>query len=326
MKLKTLFWEKIVNWIRHLYYSIPFGMKGAEDMIMLPKMTSYSNDVSIQEHVEDKKLGEDLLKGEITQEVIEFRYQTYKVYKEATKRNSKIKKSSALKFSQQNKEYGLNVHESLADNNSLTNTKRTLNIVYKDIPKFRLDKLCTHFDVICHKNGNKEIVLHFEKQYDVTQIQTRVFTSEIKALIKTMKNNLINDAIFKNHEIFSNIKTISFTTDNAIGEEDLMQFILSGVQGVSLRETKYEYIIVYSVLEVLKSDLTAKFYSKEAQDMYDTVEQKKRAVRAEKRALNAKCYECGALVNEYDAAITEREYGHPLCISCLEKKILSDMG
>lgn len=333
MKFNYFPFKNIINWVKHIYYALPFGMRGAEDVIMLPKTTASSNDISIQEYVQTSHLGEDLLKGEITQEVVEFRYQTYKVYREASKYvyqggafnkiKSKIDKEK-IKLSQKNKMIGVNITDSFDENKSLDDVKYALEIEYKDIPKFRIDRLCTEFDVEKKNNGEVFITLHFEKQYDVSQIQTRVFTSELKKIIADMGDQQIKDKIFKNHEIFFGISSISFITNQAKGEEDLMRYVLQGLQGVVLRETKYEYEIVYSVESLDIIDLTAKFYSKEAQDRYDITAPKKRVVRAEKARLNT-CGVCGArIANDYDAAITEEIYGVPLCISCLEKKILSD--
>lgn len=331
MDFKKNYLSCCFNWLKHMYYALPFGLKGAEDEIMLSKVTSISDASTIQEHVQESNLGADLLKGEITQEVIEFRYQTYKVYKESNKYKTqggitkKVKEQrNNGKLIQTNKESCINILDSFSDNKSLTDNSYTLLIDYIDIPKFRLDKLCTFFEVINNDNENV-IKLHFEKQYDVSQITTRVFTSELKNLVQNMKNNNNIDKIFSTHEFFANIKNIKFITHQAYGEDDLMEYNLVGIQGVGLIDTKYEYIITYDVDKIEKIDLTAQFYSKEAQDKYDIGAEKKMAIRGEKGALN-KCSVCGSDVNIYDASITEDMYGEILCVNCLNKKILSERG
>ena len=72
-------WNKIYSF----FYSIPFGMKAAEDEVMLSKVDASSVDTGIHQQISQQRVGQDLLKGEVTQEVEELRYRDYKVYRES---------------------------------------------------------------------------------------------------------------------------------------------------------------------------------------------------------------------------------------------------
>jgi hypothetical protein len=85
--------NKVINRLKSLFYSLPFGLKAADSEIMGANSTGEVDDTVIQQQVNDKRVAKHLLKGEITQEVEELRYRTYKVDKESNKYNSKKKHS-----------------------------------------------------------------------------------------------------------------------------------------------------------------------------------------------------------------------------------------
>ena len=74
--------SKIKKYFLNLWYGLPFGMKAADTEIMGSKQVD-DNGVTIQQEVSDQRVAKHLLKGEVTQEVEELRYRTYKVSNEA---------------------------------------------------------------------------------------------------------------------------------------------------------------------------------------------------------------------------------------------------
>ena len=70
--------KKIKRCILRLLRALPFGLQGAEREIMGSSNTGEDGTVITQE-VSDERVSKHLLKGEVTQEVEELRYRTYKV-------------------------------------------------------------------------------------------------------------------------------------------------------------------------------------------------------------------------------------------------------
>jgi hypothetical protein len=105
--------NKIINKLKSLFYSLPFGLKAADSEIMGADSTGVINDTVVQQQANDKRVAKHLLKGEITQEVEELRYRTYKIDKESNKydyvghgvavKKDEKKPNNIIRFSQENK-------------------------------------------------------------------------------------------------------------------------------------------------------------------------------------------------------------------------------
>ena len=70
--------NKIKKYLLNLWYGLPFGLKAADTEIM-GSNNNGSDGSSIHQEVSDERVAKHLLKGEVTQEVEELRYRTYKV-------------------------------------------------------------------------------------------------------------------------------------------------------------------------------------------------------------------------------------------------------
>lgn len=80
--MKPLF-KKIKENLQVFFYNLIYGMKNTEDVIFHQTGISGDNGTSIVKEVENQRVSKDLLKGEVTQQVEELRYRTYKVDKES---------------------------------------------------------------------------------------------------------------------------------------------------------------------------------------------------------------------------------------------------
>ena len=113
---------KVTDKIKGIACAVPFAMKAGDEIL-----TSSSKDVdggtSIEQHVEQKSVWQDLLKGELTQEVEELRYETFRAEEESNnyqyigngvalkkKGDSNLKRK---KFVQYNYDEEYSVHETL---------------------------------------------------------------------------------------------------------------------------------------------------------------------------------------------------------------------
>ena len=76
--------NKIKKVLLNLWYGLPFGLKAAGDEIMGGGEADQAG-TEINQQVTDKRVAKHLLKGEVTQEVEELRYRTYKVANDSEK-------------------------------------------------------------------------------------------------------------------------------------------------------------------------------------------------------------------------------------------------
>ena len=126
--------NRIIEKIKSIFYSLPFGLKAADTEIMGSSISGDGNDTVINQQVNDNRVAKHLLKGEITQEVEELRYRTSKVERETDKyeyigNGMAVKKeeknsNDIIKFSQENK---------LICDDVLTELKRVMRMGLKTI-------------------------------------------------------------------------------------------------------------------------------------------------------------------------------------------------
>ena len=101
--MKYLF-RKIKKNLKIFFYSLFYGMKSTEDIVFHQNGLDGNSGTSIIKQVQDKRVSKALLKGEITQEVQELRYRTYKVDKES-KTYEYYSPTLALKNDKQNNKF-----------------------------------------------------------------------------------------------------------------------------------------------------------------------------------------------------------------------------
>ena len=61
--------KKIKRYFYNFLYSLPFGMKAADDEIFTQKISSNSDNIGIHQVIQQNSLAKDLRKGEVTQQV-----------------------------------------------------------------------------------------------------------------------------------------------------------------------------------------------------------------------------------------------------------------
>ena len=150
---------RVLDKIKGFFMAIPFGMKAGDD-ILTTSNTDVDGGDSIHQQVEHKIIWNDLLKGELTQEVEELRYETFKseemsneyqyigngqaVKKEGTKKSVLNKRK---KFFQYNTDQEYGIMESLEMLNNKDDRlkddwkkRKIFKITYNNnVVKFRLE-------------------------------------------------------------------------------------------------------------------------------------------------------------------------------------------
>lgn len=318
--------NKFKRFIYNILYSLPFGMKAADDEIFAQKASSNSDNVGIHQVVQQNSLSRDLRKGEVTQQVEELRYRTYAVEREsnkyeylgdgvAVKKDVKEFNINNFHIIQENKLYCKSINDEMkrVDTKEYSEDNFTLTIVYDSIPKFKLEKFCTYFelDVDEYKASFIMRFLNIPTKGDISSY------SFIKELEYFSKN------ISKEHD-FKNINLIDFVTYKCIGDEDCVRYTLNDVSldSIIYSSDNKECVLTYNVRYYNREDLTSKFYSKTMDEKYKNKTKKEMTLDFSQQERVKYCSVCNKPMSVYDGDITEETYGYPICKECLEKTLL----
>ena len=252
-----------------IFFTLLFkGLKNANDIAFTGnKDTDVGNGSSIEQQKEVQSVYKDMLKGEITQEVIELRHEMYfaerasKKYKytgngRAAKMNDIIKYNGNLETSdgldisivQENKEdvgslldyeiYNIGNEVALGEKSQgdLSKSKQkkfTINIKRDFLAKFNIEQY-TEKIVIKQLNDDESIIDIYVYQY------MKQFNNIHKLFLKQIEQIYTGD--IRNDIIEFN--SISFITNNAYGAEDLLEYEFNNIQ--------FENIIRFNEFYVLR--------------------------------------------------------------------------
>ena len=327
--------NKVKKYLLNLWYGLPFGMKAAGNEI-LGAGTSDGNDVTISQEVKDQRVGKHLLKGEVTQEVEELRYRTYKVAGEAEKyeylgNGVAVKKDEPekmeigkIKFSQENGIICSSVLDELKRVNDYGIDKYRLEVMYNSTVKFKLEQFATVIDVfidtrLTERPATIQTTLHFEKQPNPYNAKSKPFINELEKL-KDIRNE--HDAA--RHEITSSLVTLSFTTYKAKGENDFVNYsFVENPKFEKFEDNGQEFLVTFSWDGYMRLplDLESKYYSKEMAEKYEKKEMKDTPVEMVNSERKAYCSICGKEMSVYDADILSADGEQVICKECLEKAL-----
>lgn len=322
--------NKIKKYFLNLWYGLPFGMKAADTEIMGNKSAD-DNGVSIQQEVSDQRVAKHLLKGEVTQEVEELRYRTYKVANESEKYkylgngvaikndNTDVKRDiKRHRFTQENENICQSVLDGLKQVGSYGVERYRFEIDYDYLVRFKVEKFATKVDVnINDELGLIETTLHFNTEPDPYDGTSKPFINEIAKLL-----NVKNEYEIKRSEIASSIKNLSFVTYKANNEDDLVTYsFINGGKFKSFEQKGYEYLMTLTWDEYMRVplNLEAKYYSKSMAEKYAKNERKDVAVSLAEAERKRYCSVCGKEMSVYDADIQEANGQEIVCKECLQK-------
>lgn len=312
------FWFKI----KFFCLSLFGGMKNTEDITLHQTGLNVDPGNVIDQQINDHRVAKSLLKGEITQEVIDLRYRTYAVARESEHYNffsptlAKKKRDNDYKFNkksvvsdddreivtiQSNKAEVVNLNDSLAmvdkdgKYNDSYDVQYTINVTYKDNiePRFNIKK---YINKIVVKKGNNEysavLDLYFSIYANKYDVISKPFITELDKIM----NNGVRSDIF-------DIDTLSFVTHKAYRLCDMLQFKFGDFQ--------LDRIIIYNGSYVVRfitniidggTDLTEQYYSENMAKKYENKEKKELTLNwsPDMNFRTYKCADCGKTVL-YDA-------------------------
>ena len=325
--------NKIKKWALNLWYGLPFGLKGADTEIMGNKKAD-GNGTTISQEVSDERVAKHLLKGEVTQEVEELRYRTYKVSNEsekykylgngvAIKQEKKVKPlegKTKHRFTQENEIICESVLDTLKQVGKSGIERYRFEIDYESFVRFKVERFATKVDVLINdEEGIIETVLHFNSEPNPYDAVSMPFINELKRLLGER-----NEHAIERNEIASSIENLSFTTYKANGEDDFVNYcFINGAKFKEIKEDGYEILLTFTWDEYLRVplDLEAKYYSKEMAEKYRNKQRKNVEVSMVQAERKAYCSVCGKEMSVYDADIQMVDGYEPICTECLQKAL-----
>lgn len=298
--------KKVKWYLYKILYSLPFGLKGADMEIFGKNDSVLGNGIVIQQENKQNNLGENLLQGEVTQEVEELRYSTYKVAQEAQKyrylgdgvaiRDKGNDSETIIQF--RNGIICEGVGHELKRVNDYSIDRYVLKVKYSDIPRYRLEKYCNNVKVDLK---NKFISLYIEKNTNNPEL--RMFFNELDKICNGLKS-----------EITDYPTEFSFVT-----EDTFKKYALKGIKFNKLESEQFQYVISYKFRNYEMIDIVQTFYSESQDEKYKNKERKTNVIAMDNNERKSFCSMCGKEINNYDSDITTKTYGYPLCQECLEK-------
>lgn len=269
--------NKVVRFFKNLLYSLPFGLKGADTEIM-GSGESDTVGTELNQQVNDKRVAKHLLKGEVTKEVEELRYRTYKVDREsknytyaghgnAVKTEPKEKTKGVLSFTQENKLICNDVLTELNRVEGYSVEKHLITVEYKNPVRIKADEFIKYVDVYIKDGEKAKTTLHFDDIRNPQSFLSKPFVTELEKLEDAFSKN---DAYaLKRFDLVDSITSISFTTLNATNKTpDVVTYSFVTPTLIDIKHDNGEFKLTYEWEVYGIVDLTSKFFNAELEEKY----------------------------------------------------------
>ena len=275
-----------------LFHSLFRGMKSADDKTMGVTKEGKSVDNAIEEQIQEQGVLNDLLRGEVTQEVMELRDSNYRVLRHADDYQylgngnviAKVKnmlqddlkvfnpEDYKVVIIQDNKLVVKGLLEStenvdkegdvVADDK---NERFTLKFERDVFPRFFIEKWV------------KKVVVRRGENVMKLDLYCSSYARQFMPTDSIFINELMNIYGKKTRNIDTvDITSVEFTTDKAYGVDDLMLYRFENLKYEGMNMYDKDFVITYSALPVCNGiDLTEQFRTKEMDEKYATKARKK---------------------------------------------------
>lgn len=269
--------NKFFRKVKSLWYGLFWGMKATEDT-MLKGNTNGIPGTAIVQEVNEKRVSKALLKGEVTQEVEELRYRTYKVDRES-KEYEYIAPTLAYKRDKQDSKFVTYensdnleivtiqpndpIVEDIAESLKYVGgrgkkTKYTLKPRRDFVPRYRIEEYTKRLVIRKMDETHDMLDFYVSKYPNDKDFKSKGFVKEVEKIRdEKIKSDILD------------IMGISFVTSHAYKLEDMLEFEFDNLWFKEIGEFDGHYIIRFKA-RVLKGgiDLTKKYYSKTMDEKY----------------------------------------------------------
>lgn len=302
-----------------------WGMRKVDDEIFTQFDNSSASGIGTEKEKHSTSVAGALLRGEVTQQVRELRYRTYKVDRES-KKYKYLTPTLALrreKFDtkfiayenadnldvvivQPNDIYKTNLAEIEMDKIEGNEKETKIHGAHLDkpknlikiersndfVPRYRIEDYTKRI-VVRRKNPEICVVDFYVSKYpDNTKYKTKGFVKEIEKLIIDPRKNDIND-----------IRKVSFTSYKAFGSEDLCEFEYDRLNFIGIVEYDGMYLLRYEARPTIdgKDLVMTEYFDQTMEDKYARKEKKELVINPfeihERRIYT--CGDCGKEI-KYD--------------------------
>lgn len=297
--------NKLKRNIQIFFYGLFYGMKSTEDTVLHQTGLTNSPGTSVIKEIDDQRISKALLKGEVTQQVEELRYRTYKVDKES-KDFEYYAPTLALKKDRQDKNFmkyddsdGLELI-TIQPNDVLVETvsetleqvggrgKRTqyrIKIKRNFVPRYKIEEYITRLDVKKLDENHVILDMYVSKYPNDKDFKSKGFVREVEKI----RDEKIKSDILDYEEI-------SFITNHAYKLNDMVKFVFKNIWFREVIEFDGHYILKFKAsLQQDTLDLTKKYFSKTMEEKYKNKEKKEVILNPfEHNQIQVyKCQECG---------------------------------
>lgn len=287
--MKRLFYN-----IKLFFYSLFYGMKAADDVLTTNNKEISSGGAVEEQKVEQNNLYASLLKGEVTQEVKDLRYEMYESVKQskdwkyvgngqAVKRNHmlvkspmKIDEEDGLKvvLIQDNKVYVQGADSSIDNIDKVlkirteADAEHTFKATHEYLVRHKIETYARKLVVKLTGEENKFKLDFYLSEYPVENDPRAVYVvKELESLYnsKSRTSDLID------------LITLTFTTDKAYGDDDWKIYDFKIIDYIGIKKFDGNYIIsFYASLPNGISDTTDGFNDEESVKKFKNKEPRKK--------------------------------------------------
>ena len=285
MKIGKFFTNLLFN-IKLFWHSLFYGMKVADEKTMGVTKDGNTTDDAIEEHVSEDSVYADLLKGELTQEVLELRDSNYRGYKgsfdykyigngNVQKKNENMATPKLNIFNpeeydvlliQDNKLVVEGAYEAIISQDANegekienNNTKYYLKIERDVFPRFLIEKYIKKIVVREGYDKGMKIDLYcstYARQFMPTD---SLFITELKNIFE--KKIRPSDTVM--------IDSIEFITDGCYGAKDITLYVLGTPNFESINMYDGNFVLTYTGTPICWGvDLTEKYRTEEMDRKY----------------------------------------------------------
>lgn len=270
------FFKKILIRIYSFFIYLFNGLREGEKLIMGDKNNALDDGVGEEQQMRHNSVWQDLVNHELTQRVIDLRYETEHVNRRSIEDydyvgNGTVKKKNKMfqykgnaenseKYNidivQENNEDIKGVIGATSENSHIKNYR--IKLKYDFIPRLRFDSYITKSVIKSDVNNNKFIDIYVSKYHEKYNNKHKFFLSEIKKIIEGDRRSDILDII-----------EISFTTMNAFGISDGITLTYNNINFLNIVEYDGSYVLKFSVNEKSSKDLIENVYNEESERKFN---------------------------------------------------------
>lgn len=307
------FTKRIYNDVRLFFASLFQGLGSADKMILSNNGDPLDSTMGIHQVKDTQRVAQNLLKGEVTQEVKELRYRDYLVSENS--RNFEVHGDKATK-TKKNSNSVFSCKKIKGENHTLYNgindfdkkTSHTIKIEYENLPKFDLTSYCTHFYIDLENN---QVNLFFNK-FPNKNINTS------KAFLNHIERSMVSSIFGGDYNTLTSLCFVSYKISTL---KNYLKFTFNNLILNKCSENSHEIILTYNFEQYKCEDLTEKYKVESLDEKYKNKEPKYLPNNIEIFDESV-CSECGKVINESEGNMHSILINKFCCSDCYAKLLM----